>query len=57
MSFDSHSVTLKIWDPSTLDHTLDAAITHVSTKASAPRDRVKVVRSGPDTFTVHLSED
>ena len=57
MSFDSHSVTLKIWDPATLEHTLDAAVTHVSTKSSAPRERVKVTRSGPDTFTVGLSED
>ncbi|MDQ4501191.1 hypothetical protein [Sinomonas sp. ASV322] len=57
MSFESHALTLKIWDPATLDHTLDAAVVHVSAKTNTPKDRVKVVRSGPDTFTVGLFED
>ncbi len=57
MNFESHSMTLKIWDHSTMDHTLEAAIAHVSTKANAPRDRVRVTRSGPNVFTVSLSGD
>ena len=57
MSFESHTLTLKIWDPATLDHTLETAVAHVSAKSSAPTDRVKVIRSGPDTFTVGLSDD
>ena len=57
MTFESHSVTLKIWDPATVDHTLDEAISHVSAKANAPKDRIKVIRSGPDVFTVSLAED
>ena len=57
MSFESHSVTLKIWDRATIDHTLDEAISHVSAKAGAPKDRIKVTRSGPDVFTVALSEE
>lgn len=56
MTFDSHSVTLKIWDPSTIDHTLEEAISHVSAKANTHRDHVKVTRSGPDVFTVHVGE-
>jgi hypothetical protein len=55
MNFESHSMTLKIWDHSTMDHTLEAAIAHVSTKANAPRDHVRVTRSGPNVFTVSLS--
>lgn len=56
MTFDSHSVTLKIWDPSTIDHALEEAVTHVSTVAGAHRDHVRVTRSGPDVFTVHVGE-
>jgi hypothetical protein len=50
-------MTLKIWDRSTMDHTLEAAITHVSTRANAPKDQVKVTRSGPNVFTVSLAGD
>ena len=55
MSFESHSMTLKIWDHSTIDHTLDAAISHVSSQANAPKDRVRVTRSGPNVFTVSVA--
>ncbi|SEE33227.1 hypothetical protein SAMN04489740_1150 [Arthrobacter alpinus] len=56
MNFESNSLTLKIWDRSTIDHTLEMAITHVSTKSNAPRDLVKVTRSGPNQFTVSVTE-
>lgn len=56
MNFESNSLTLKIWDPSTIDLTLETAIAHVSTKANAPRDLVRVTRSGPNQFTVSVTE-
>ncbi|NVM94632.1 hypothetical protein [Arthrobacter wenxiniae] len=57
MSFESHSMTLKIWDHSTIEPTLDSAITHISSRANAPRERVRVTRSGPNLFTVSTSEE
>lgn len=57
MNFELNTLTLKIWDQSTIDHTLEAAIAHVSSKANAPRDRVKVTRSGPNVFTVNVVGD
>ena len=57
MTFESNSVTLKIWDQETLHHTLDAAVAHVSRSTNAPKDRVKVIRTGPDIFTVGLGEE
>ena len=56
MSFEANSVTLKIWDHSTIDHTLEAVISHVSSESNASRDRVRVTRSGPNVFTVSVSE-
>lgn len=56
MTVDSHSVSLKIWDPATVDHALEEAISHVSAKAGAHREHVKVTRSGPDVFTVHVGD-
>lgn len=55
MNFESHSMTLKIWDHSTIDHTLDEAISHVSTRANAAADRIRVTRSGPNLFTVSVA--
>jgi len=55
MNFEPHSMTLKIWDHATVDHTLEAAIAHVSTRANAPKDRVRVTRTGPNVFTVSLA--
>ncbi|ALE05697.1 hypothetical protein AL755_09760 [Arthrobacter sp. ERGS1:01] len=52
MNFESHTMTLKIWDHSTIDHTLEAAIAHVSSKANAPKDLVRITRSGPNLYTV-----
>ncbi|WP_427017071.1 hypothetical protein ACQCSX_20665 [Pseudarthrobacter sp. P1] len=56
MSFESHSMTLKIWDHATIDHTLETAISHVSARANAPKDRVRVTRSGPNLFTVSVAD-
>lgn len=52
MNFESNSLTLKIWDRSTIDHTLETAIAHVSIKSNTPSDLVKVTRSGPNLFTI-----
>lgn len=52
MSIESHSITLKIWDHSTIDHTLETAIAQVSTRANLPAEHIKVTRSGPNVFTV-----
>ncbi|MCQ9163417.1 MULTISPECIES: hypothetical protein [unclassified Arthrobacter] len=57
MSFESHSMTLKIWDHSTIEHTLESAISHVSSRANAPREHVRVTLSGPNQFTVSASDD
>jgi|GEM_PF-5164746 len=57
MSFESHSMTIKIWDHSTLEPTLESAISHISATANAPREHVRVTRSGPNLFTVGLGED
>lgn len=55
MNFESNTMTLKIWDHSTLDHTLEAAIAHVSTAANTHRSLVSVTRSGPNVFTVGVT--
>ncbi|MEV7134188.1 hypothetical protein AB0N24_14980 [Arthrobacter sp. NPDC093128] len=56
MTFETnHSVTLKIWDRSAIDHTLDALVHDISTKANAHRSDVAVTLSGPNTFTVSLN--
>ena len=54
MSFESHSMTLKIWDHSTIEPALESAITHISAKANAPKDHVRVTLSGPNMFTVSV---
>jgi hypothetical protein len=56
MTFETdHSVTLKIWDRSAMDHTLETLVHDISTKANAHRSDVAVTRSGPNTFTVSLN--
>ncbi|WP_138417076.1 hypothetical protein [Sinomonas gamaensis] len=57
MTFESNSVTVKIWDRETAHHTLEAAVAHISRSANAPRDRVKVIRTGPNIFTVGIGEE
>lgn len=55
MNFETHSMTLKIWDHAAMDHTLDAAISHISSTANAPKSMVEVSRSGPNMFTVSVA--
>jgi hypothetical protein len=56
MTFETtDSVTLKIWDRSAIDHTLEAAVHELSTRTNAPKHSIAVTCSGPNTFTVSLS--
>lgn len=56
MTFETtDSVTLKIWDRSAVDHTLDAVVHDLSARTSAPRHSIAVTCSGPNTFTVSLN--
>ncbi|WP_026554562.1 hypothetical protein [Arthrobacter sp. 35W] len=57
MNFESHSMTLKIWDHSTIDHTLETAITQVASRTNAAKEHVRVTRSGPNVFTVSVADE
>ena len=57
MNFESHSMTLKLWDRSTTIEALDAAVAQVALKANVSKDQVRVIRSGPQVFTVGLASD
>lgn len=55
MTFETdHSVTLKIWDRSAVDHTLEAVVQDLSARANTPRSRIAVRCSGPSIFTVSV---
>jgi hypothetical protein len=57
MNFESHSVTLKIWDRSTTNESLDAAVADVALRANVSKDLVRVTRSGPKVFTIGVASD
>jgi hypothetical protein len=57
MNFESHSVTLKIWDRSTTNESLDAAVAEVALRANVSKDLVRVTRSGPKVFTIGVASD
>ena len=58
MTFESsHSVSLKIWDRSAIDHTLDAAAQDLSVRANTTKCRIAVHASGPNTFTLTVRSD
>lgn len=48
------SVTLKIWDRSAIDQTIETVIQDLSPRAKAAKCGIAVTRSGPNTFTVSL---
>ena len=55
MTFETdHSVTLKIWDRSAIDHTLESVVQDVSTRANTTRSHIAVHCSGPNIFTVSV---
>ncbi|BCW64491.1 MULTISPECIES: hypothetical protein [Micrococcaceae] len=55
MTTHTDSITLKIWDKSAIDHTIDAAIESLSHRAAAENCGIAVTLSGPKTFTVSLN--
>jgi len=57
MNFESHSMTLKVWDRSTTNEELEAAVASVALSANVSRDKVRVTRSGPKVFTVGVASD
>jgi spore coat protein U-like protein len=56
MTFEAaESVTLKIWDRSTMHHTLDALVEDLSTRHNTTKGSIAVTCSGPNTFTLTLN--
>jgi spore coat protein U-like protein len=56
MTFETaDSVTLKIWDRSTVHHTLDALVHDLSVRHNTSQGNIAVTCSGPNTFTVSLN--
>lgn len=48
------SITLKIWDRSAIEHTLESVVHDLSVKAKTTKCRIAVHCSGPNTFTVSV---
>jgi hypothetical protein len=56
MTFETaDSVTLKIWDRSTVHHTLEALVHDLSVRHNTSTGSIAVTCSGPNTFTVSLN--
>ncbi|CAM3220191.1 hypothetical protein PSET11_00635 [Arthrobacter ulcerisalmonis] len=55
MTFDApNSVTLKIWDRTSLHQTIDNAVHELSALLKTTTCRIAVTCSGPNTFTLSL---
>lgn len=55
MTFETtDSITLKIWDRSSIDRTLESVVHDLSVKANTAKSRIAVHCSGPNTFTVSV---
>ncbi|MFE5838242.1 hypothetical protein [Arthrobacter sp. NPDC056493] len=48
-------MTIKIWDRSAVDHTLETLVHDFSSRANAHKSDVAVTLSGPNTFTLSLN--
>ena len=56
MTFDTaESMTIKIWDRSAVNHTLETRVHDFSSRANAQKSDVAVTLSGPNTFTLSLN--
>ncbi|AMB41607.1 hypothetical protein IG195_11410 [Arthrobacter sp. TES] len=55
MTTHTDSISLKIWDNSAIDHTIEAAIRDLTPRAAAENCGISVTLSGPKTFTVSLN--
>ncbi|MEO5315840.1 hypothetical protein PV772_17260 [Pseudarthrobacter sp. CC12] len=57
MSHDSpNAITQKIWDPTSVEQTLDALVQQIATQAGVRKSDVLVTLSGPRTFTIFHEE-
>ena len=55
MTFETdHSVTLKIWDRSAIDHTLETVVQDLAARAKTATSSIAVHCSGPNIFTVSV---
>ncbi|WP_306302375.1 hypothetical protein [Arthrobacter globiformis] len=48
-------MTIKIWDRSAVDHTLESLVHDFSSRANAHKNDVAVHLTGPNTFTLSLN--
>jgi hypothetical protein len=56
MTFETaESMTIKIWDRSAVNHTLETLVHDFSRRANAQKGDVAVTLSGPNTFTLSLN--
>ena len=56
MTFETaESMTIKIWDRSAVNHTLETLVHDFSSRANARKSDVAVTLSGPNTFTLSLN--
>ena len=53
-SESADSITLRIWNRSTMGRTLDDAVQELATRAGTSMGNIVVTRSGPNTFTASL---
>lgn len=55
MTFETEAVTLKIWDRSTMNHTIESLVSELSARHNTSKGNIAVTCSGPNTFTFSLS--
>ncbi|WP_091470993.1 hypothetical protein [Paenarthrobacter nitroguajacolicus] len=51
----AQTITLKIWDRTSLDSALDAAVEELASQARTSRCGILVTRSGPNVFTLSVN--
>ncbi|MEE2522064.1 hypothetical protein V1639_08090 [Pseudarthrobacter sp. J75] len=54
MTFETEAVTLKIWDRSTMNHTIDSLVSELSDRHNTSKGNIAVTCSGPNTYTFSL---
>lgn len=55
MTFETEAVTLKIWDRSTMNHTIESLISELSDRHNTSKGNIAVTCSGPNTYTFSLN--
>ncbi|RAM37312.1 hypothetical protein DBZ45_10895 [Arthrobacter globiformis] len=51
------SITLRIWDRSTVERTLENAVQQLAERTRTSKHSIVVTRSGPNTYTASLDPD